>query len=59
MAAKMTHLHRKNISELFIECFGRNESLNGILNNLYPDDKLTIFNCSPSRSLQSWPDSKI
>ena len=32
---------------------------NGNLNNLYPEDKLPIFNCSPSGSLQSWPDSKI
>ena len=30
-----------------------------ILNNLYPGDKLPIFNYSPSGSLQSWPDSKI
>ena len=54
MAAKMTHLHLENISELFIKCFGRNKSLrNGILNKLYSDDKLPIFNCSPFGSLQS------
>ena len=32
---------------------------NDILNNLYTDDKFPIFNCSPSGSLQSWPDFKI
>ena len=32
---------------------------NGILNNLYPDDKLPILNCSPSGSFQSLPDSQI
>ena len=32
---------------------------NGILNNLYLHDKLLILHCSPSGSLQIWPNSQI
>ena len=32
---------------------------NGILNNLYSDKKLPILQCSPSMSLQIFPNSQI
>ena len=32
---------------------------NGISNNLYPHEKLTILQSSPSESLQIWPNSQI
>ena len=54
MAAKMTYLNPENISELFIVFLVEMEVVrNDILNNLYPDEKLPILNCSPSGSLQS------
>ena len=43
-----------DISDLIIECFGRDESCQkGHLNNLYLDDKFPILHCSLSGSLQS------
>ena len=59
MAAKITHINYENVSDLFIEFFGRNKSCQKwYFEQLisHPDDKLPVFNRSLSGSLQSWPD---
>ena len=50
-----------DISDLVMGCFFVKMKVvkNGILNNLYLNDKLPILHCSPSGSLTSLPNSQI
>ena len=50
-----------NISYLIIECFDQDESCQELYFKqlIYLHEKLPILHCSPSGSLQSWPNSQI